>query len=185
MLRILTTWTAPQGAPYYTNMYFAGLNQAQAEDAHSAVAGLWNNFQADISTAYGCTVQGDVDVVTPATGQVTDQHTVAPVTFAGDDAGQPLPFTTQGLIRWSTGFWQSGRQVRGRTFIPGITEGQTQGGVPDPAFIAVWNPFLVTFLGATDPGNEFGIWSRTAGNHTAVSAGAMWDQWAVLRSRRD
>lgn len=185
MLRVTTTWTAPQGGPYITLWHTAGQNAADALDAVNAVGTFLGNVDTEISTAYGWTTSGIVEVIDPQTGQITGQFVVTGTFGVGASTGQPLPFTTQGLYRWLTGFFQNGRQVRGRTSIPGLTENASQGGKPDAAFVTTMQGKIAAFLADFSPGNEFSIWSPAAGTVTHVNAGSFWDQWAVLRSRRD
>lgn len=184
MLRITTIWSAARGGPYYTNMFFTGSTAAHAADAHSAVVGLWSNLSANLSNTVSAVVQSDVDVVDPATGFITDQWQVPSVTVAGASSNQPLPQSNQLLIRWVTGFYANGRQIRGRTFVPGATEMMTSVGRVEPATLAVFNPFLTSMLASLDPDNDLAIWSREAGTVTAVSSGSFWEEFAVLRSRR-
>lgn len=189
MLRVLSTWTAPQGGPYYTTHNFLGTGDVNALDAHSAVSSLWGDFVAHISNLFTVTVQADVDEIDPATGQITQQHTVPPLTLGGSSSNEPLGLATMGLCRWGTGFYVNGRQIRGRTFVPGITTSAGDNGKPSPAAVAIFNPFLTAFIAEPEPGNEFVVWSRpkpsAPGFTTDVSAGSFWTDWAVLRSRRD
>lgn len=185
MLRVEGTWTAPQGAPYFTTLHFTGAGATDAADAHDRVVVLFTSLAARFSNAYAITVLSEVAEVDPATGQTTDVHAVPAVTVNGTSSSQPLPFTTQGLLRWTTGFFQAGRQIRGRTFLPGVVEDDTQGGSPTAAVVNTVSGLLAAWLTNNEPLNQLAIYSRTGNTVTAVSDGTMWAQWAVLRSRRD
>jgi hypothetical protein len=87
-------------------------------------------------------------------------------------------------MRFETGVIVNGRRVRGRAFVPGLSE---------PMNTAAGNPLntLVTLMISagqgliTDPGNTLMVWSRTHSQaHEATAAGAS-SKWATLRSRRD
>lgn len=185
MQRVSLTWSSPQGGPYFSNLYFSGIGAADAATAHARAVALMQVFDQDISNAYSWTVDGDVYDVDTVTGQATAVHPVTPVTATGSSVGQPLPFTTQALAQWFTNVFQAGRQIRGRFFIPGFTEASTQGGSPDPG---VFNPLraaLQAWVAANPPSAKLVVWSRTGGTATVVVASGLWDQFAVLRSRRD
>lgn len=115
----------------------------------------------------------------------------------GNGTGERIPYANQGLIRWHTGHFRRGRELKGHTFIPGLTEDHVTSGVTNTAF--------QTFAqGAADGivGEGLIIWGRPIeaqtveehpphgveaadGDFASVSFANVWDKVAVLRSRRD
>ena len=105
----------------------------------------------------------------------------------GADAGEVLPTTLNGLIRWATGNVVAGRQLKGRTFVPAPVEAEnTTGGVVNAAYITGVGTAISALLGAANA--ELVIWSRPTperlGSHGTVIGGTVWQQWAVQRGRR-
>jgi hypothetical protein len=87
------------------------------------------------------------------------------------------------LIKWRTGIYLAGREIRGRTFIPGLDAFTNAEGVVDTTVHDALSDDLATWLGGLSAPPL--IWSRTHGDSAAVAAAEVWDQFAVLRSRRD
>lgn len=181
MLRVSTVMTGVPGAPYYSNMFFDGTDAPAASAASDAVHVFWTSFGAAMMNTIDIQVESDVDLVDAATGQVTGQFNVPQTPIAATGVGTPLPWANQGLVRWTTGVFVNGRQLRGRTFIPAMQEENSQLGVPLPASLALWQPWITAL--ATTGG--FGIYSQTHRQFALVEAGSPWDNWATLRSRRD
>ena len=77
----------------------------------------------------------------------------------------------------------SGRILRGHTYIPGPTEGNNTDGKPSGAYKSAIAAAFTDFLAVPDTFPL--VWSRTHGTVGPVLSGSCWDQWAVLRSRRD
>lgn len=185
MLRTRITWVSGQGAPYYSTMHWEGTTSANASTVHNRTVTFLQLFDQDINTAVDATVIGDVDQVDPATGEVVQRFNVTPVAVNSTSTGQTLPWSTQGLIRFKTGVFAGGRELRGRFFIPGFTELANLDGKVDPTGVAGFNGVLATWLAAGTAGTNLVVWSRTQGTTATVSNATIWDQWAVLRSRRN
>ena len=80
----------------------------------------------------------------------------------------------------------AGRLLQGRTFIPGISSGQLDGGQLSSACVTAFSTAQSTFL-ASIPADMV-IWHRpkgvTPGTYFAVDSGATWNELAVQRRRR-
>jgi len=115
MQKRVCTWAGFTGAPGYTTFYFKGdtlQSEAQLTNLFAAVAG---NLPPSITI----TIPNTGELVDPSTGEVTGTWTVgtqAVVTGTGTTALVP---TSGPQVRWTTGQFRRGHQVRGRTyFIP-------------------------------------------------------------------
>jgi len=182
MWRVTQVATGVAGSPYYLTHYFDKLTGTaqQAADA-------WRNFlSAGVSTYTApmifnpITEVGEVD---PTTGDLVGLSvvSVAGITFTG--AGDPLPPATSFLIRWRTGIYLNGKEVRGRTNIPRLAETDNTLGVPNAALITAWQTRLNTLLTAATPSPV--VYSPKNGLFAYVTAASPSNSWAVLRSRRD
>jgi len=178
--RVRTIFSGVQGAPYYSNLYFG--DTASASACVTAVATFWNDIDSVISTAIAYTVQGTVVTMDPITGDIISSEDVGGNNGFGTDAGELMPFATQALVRWHTGEYINGREVRGRCFIPGMTIVSDQSGVLLTTNRSVIQSGVDTLIGA---GQNMLIWSKTHGETRLVTTGDVWEQFAVLRSRRD
>lgn len=183
-LRVTTVFTGLQGAPYYNRLHFTGTTQSQAEDAAEAASGLW----ADLATAIvnECTIQVQPEVVSinDVTGEPDGVFTVTGLEpLVGGSSGVVLPYICQGLIRLRTGVYDGGREIRGRIFVPGLTEELSVDGNPSSALVSDYNTKMADFITAT--AGTFAVWSKKAGATAIVTGGTLWNQWAFLRSRRD
>jgi len=164
-------------------MYFDEVGGGTASNAVADTLTFWTNLKNVIDNSLLFTIEAEVAIVSEGTGQVTGIVGTAGGAVAGDDAGDPAPWATQGLIRWRTGTFIAGREVRGRTFIPGVTEARANGGVPDASYKSNCVTAINALIGSTN--STLVSWSRKNGDSAPVIAGSPWEQFAVLRSRRD
>jgi hypothetical protein len=136
-----------------------------------------------ISSSYTATVESEVFLIDQATGEPTGMESVTTTPVVCTQSSDPLPWQTQGLIRWTTGTFIGGRQVRGRTFIPGPCETCNTSGVPNSSYVPTLQSVAATFLGTS--GVTPVIYSRV--NHSAwpILGRSTWSKWAFLGSRRD
>lgn len=164
-----------------------------AQGAIDAVDDFWNAMLATMAAAISYSVLPEVTTIDVSTGEATAVETGTGQTRTGYAAGDVLPPATQGLIRWTTGVFIGGRQIRGRTFIPAQLEANSSAaGAPAGTLVTAAAAAITALNGSTE---VFCIYSRPqknsagsiirAGQAAAVNAGSLWDQFAVLRSRRD
>lgn len=185
MLRVTTQMTGRPGAPYYSTQYFAGTEQAHADEAVEALFDFWTAIKGYITTGLSIQILSEVDVVNPANGQITNTwtHSVVPVASTGN---APLPASTQGLLRLRTNTFLAGRRLIGRVFIPSMASDAQTTGVPSTGFMTTLAGAAEAMRVALEPGdNDWVVWSRSAGTIGAITNVSAWNQFAVLRSRRD
>lgn len=185
MLRVTIISTGVQGSPYYTNFFFGGSTDLEAAAANAAASDFWNDLNGVQHAALDWVSEPEVFQIDPATGQTTAVYPVAPQSGGGSAAGEANPWATQGLIRWRTGQFVAGREVRGRTFLPATVEPQNTEGVPGTGFITIVNTAATAFLTAAGGGGGLVVYSRAHGQAADVSQFSTWNQWAQLRTRRD
>lgn len=184
ILRMRTAWTGVQGTPLLSTHYFTRVDSSSAASAADAVAALWSGMEDYIDNALSWSVEPFVGVIDSATGALVGVDNTAGGN-AGDGASssETLPFASQGLLTLATGAVVNGRILKGRTFIPGPCEGNNDHGVPDATYKSALSAAATAML--TTPDAELLVWSRAHGVAHPVTTFDPWDQWAVLRSRRD
>jgi len=184
MFRVRTVFTGVTGAPWLNTLYFDSDSSGTAQQAATAAGTFWGAVDAYMDNTVAWTTEADVAIVNAATGDVTSAVGTTPVIGSGGDTGDPLPYATQGLIRWLTGIYVGGRQVRGRSFIPGMAESAcgASGTVSGAAVIGI-NAAGAALI--ADANSTLQVWSPTLGQANNVTIASTWSQFAVLRSRRD
>jgi hypothetical protein len=179
--------TGVAGSPYYSNLYFTGVATVeQAQDVVDNTEAFWDGLADSMMNTIVGVVQADVALIDEVSGDITGVLTTTGGSFTGSVAGDMLPPASQGLLRLFTNTFVGGRRIRGRVFLPAQAEANSTLGKPSGAWVTAQQSILNTFIaaGITD-GSELVIWSRKNGVAPLVAVGSPWDQWAVLRSRRD
>lgn len=182
MFRVRTRSTGVGGSPYYTNHYFNDFGST-AQQCADAVNIFWNSMRTVISSQVNMDIEDEVAVINAGTGLQTGQEQVVGAAQNGTSGVDLLPNATQGLIRWSTGVWTGGRQVKGKTFVFGPTETHSTNGIPTPAYTGLLQTAALGLI--ADTSTELVIYSPTHLAQFAATTASAWGQWAVLRSRRD
>lgn len=182
MYRVRTVISGGQGGPYLSTMYFNVVGGLTAANANAAVGTFWNSVKAKMGNSLSYATEAEVAEVDIATGQVTGIAAVTPQTGTGTPTTDMCPWTTQGLIRWRTGIFVGGREVRGRTFVPGPTEVENTAGVPAAAYVTALNAAASALI--ADANSDLMVYSKKNRDAVPVLSGSTWSQWAVLRSRR-
>lgn len=182
MYRVRTVFTGIQGSPWLSTMYFDSLGAGTAQQAVSAVGTFWGALDNFMGAGVAWATEADVADINSTTGQPEDVTSTTPSTGAGSGGADLLPAATQGLIQWRTGVFANGREVRGRTFIPGLMETASTGG-PSGTFASAAPTAAAALI--ADANSTLIIWSRANSSFAPVTSGTLWTSFAVLRSRRD
>lgn len=183
MWRVRTVLTGLAGSPYLNTFYFDDDSAQTAQDAADAVGAFWTAVDAFLPNTLSWSTEAAVDqlgvdgVLTGSTPTSTSNGTGAINAVLHNPA-------TQALVRWNTGQFLGGRELRGRTYIPGMSNStNTSSGTPDPTFTAAVDAAAEGLI--SDPNSELLVWSKRWSSSATVAAASVWNQWAVLRSRRD
>ena len=183
MYRVRTVIAGAQGGAELSTMFFNVTGGLTAANANAAVGAFWLAAAGAMSSSYSATTEGEVAEIDIATGNVTGLVAVTPITHTGTSAAYRLPPATQGLIRWRTGTYVGGREIRGRTFIPGLTQDDNTSGVPSSGMLSGLQTAANNLI--SDPLTDFVVYSRKNRDAAPVISGTPWAEFAVLRSRRD
>lgn len=186
MLRVTAVWNAGPGTPYYTSLYYDGDTSGEATAALAATAAFFNAMKGFTHTALVAKIGPEVEQVDPATGQILAVYLGASTFVGGTAAGDPEPWATQALIRWRTGDYVNGREIRGRTYWPGMVESAVILGVLNTAGIAAIDAAANGHLANANTVAAGGavIWSPTNGQASLITNASTWEQLAVMRTRR-
>lgn len=182
MYRITTLFSGPLVQGGGINQLYFDQGGGTGADAHSAVVAFWGEVDGWMQGGLQYTVEGEIELVDNITGQVESVETTDAVSGVGSVGGDALPPANQALIRWRTGVFNGGREIRGRTFIPGIAMAASVSGVPTSELRNTLNTAAGNLIG--DPDSELVVWSRK-GTFATVTSGSAWNKFATLRSRRD
>lgn len=180
--RIRTVFTGVAGTPWYSNIYFQGNG-----DTVSGVAGhvrdFWSSIMGYIDDSVTWTVEAEVAIINDANGQIVEMADWAGGSGVGGSADVPLPRATQALINWNTGVFVSGRQVRGKTFIPGIVQGANSQGTLASSVRTTYQNAANELI--SDGNGTLCVYSPTRHTSALVGSANVPTKFAVLRSRRD
>lgn len=182
MYRIRTIFQNQPGVPYLSTLFFSETGGTAAQAA--AAAGSFYSAMDDIlAGSVTWSFDGIVETVNPITGNILAITSVTPYSGLGVGSEEALPYATQGLVRWRTGEYVNGREIRGRTFLPCPPETMNADGVPSEAYTDTVDIAAAALLASANA--ELVVWSRVNQQQQAVTAFSTWPQWAILRSRRD
>jgi len=169
-----------------STMYWAASAPPGAAAISAAVGGFWDAIVGNMVNDISATLSPELEEVDPATGRLVDVHAMTGWTKTGFDTGEPMPWATQGLIRWRTGVTTGtpAKEIRGRTYIPGVPVAKSTGGRPSTAYQTTLTA-AVTAAVTTPTTVDLLIYSPKTAAAYVVTSGSGWGEFAVLRSRRD
>lgn len=197
ILRTLVRMTGVNPAsPYLSQMYWlpqtAGGSDADATDCLARFRAFWAALDDWITSTITANFDPAVQAIEDTTGELTAVYAATPVSALTMIGGtNPLPYQTQGLVRWATDGVLRGRVVKGRTFIPGPEEASNIGlGVPSSSYS---DALTLAAAEITDPGvtdSTAVVWSRPTtpggnnGTNSTITSGTGASSWSVQKSRR-
>jgi hypothetical protein len=182
MWKVTQVATGVAGSPYYLTGYFDGYG-GTAQNAADAWRAMLSGGVSTYTAPLIFQPIIEVQQVDPTNGNLiaTSIVSVLGQTFTG--AGDPLPPATSLLLRWRTGAYVGGREIRGRTNIPRQAETDSTLGVPTTTLLATWQARQTALLATANAKHV--VWSPKNGVWAQTVGASPWSQWAVLRSRRD
>lgn len=184
LVRVETEHTGLPGGPYLSVHNF-NTGAGTADDLADLVEAFWTDLRTVIRVGLQMRVEPVQTIFDDSTGQPVGTQVAATArTVTGGDSNDQKSAATQGLLQLRTGVYASGREIRGRLFVPAPCE--TSGAAtPTQAYIDTLTDAGTALVSASSGGNEWRVWSRARGQSAAVTACSGWNQYAVLRSRRD
>lgn len=193
--RTRVTLTTPQGSSLLTH-YWTTSNPtpdtATATEALARVRACLNSAAALIASGSSVAFDTNVEILDAATGTLINAASGAtPAAVVFSATGDIMPGLVQGLARFNTGTFFAGRAVRGRMFLPGLTEILSQSpGVPTASYISGWNAALGLLSTTIVTPISQVVWHRPKGSPPAggqafgIASRSVASTWSLLKSRR-
>jgi len=180
---VKVTFTGGPSGDWYSSMHFDHTLGSSTQDSVDTVKAFWDALKAKMTNLLVIHIDPVVTQLDPVTLEPIGLDTVTGYTINCSGSTDALPFQTQGCILWNTGVWIGGRQVRGKTYIPGITEAENdQPGVPGAGMLSAMATAAAAVVTPVDGVPV--VASRTHGGAIPISAAQVSLKWALLRSRR-
>jgi hypothetical protein len=196
MYRVTTTFSGVPVAGGGVNRLYFSTGGGTAQQAATAVVTWWNGVKDVIDDGLTMTVSSTVDTVNIENGDLEGQDAVTGSVITGTASEDPLPPQIQGVVRLLTGSFSHGSQIRGRIYIPGLTEGDTLGGTWQSTRAGLVTTAAAALIASANA--ELVVWRRPIvfnpptetrdsrdGEFAGVTSAALWEKFASLRSRRD
>jgi hypothetical protein len=186
MYEVLTRWSGSNAADsMVTVMNFT--DAVPISDIRGTLADFWTTVSNQLSASTTWSIDESGREFDAASGQTTGLWSdPAAKSGAGSVTGDgPVSNASMMLLQWRTGLYRNGRELRGRSFIPGLAVNRLTGGEVSNATRAA----IQTSLNSNIIANGYlEIWSRpkggSPGTSATVVAGTIWNEMAVLRGRR-
>lgn len=180
--RYRTVFSGVAGAPWYSNMFFEG-GTPEGEAYGEDVQNFWTGVASQMITAVTWEIEPTYTVFEASTGLITDVGGWAGDAGAGLVSGEGLPYAVQAIVNWHTSVYVAGRELRGRTFIPGLTvTANDQGTLLESAQADIQTAASGLISGSS---GAMTIFSRTHLVEHIVETAQVPLKLGVLRSRRD
>lgn len=194
--RVRTIWTGGGISGGLSTFYFGPdmtiTTLADRQACVDRIRDFWVALQTHIQIGVTFNVDGNIDFIDPANGQLVGSGTATARVGQGTLAGDPLPYQTQGLVRWNTNTIADGHRLRGHTYIPAPMESENTSGAPVAAYVTAANAAGAAALAAGT--FNLVVWHRPvvdssgtvtrAGSSGLVTGAVGQASWSVLRSRR-
>lgn len=163
--------------------FYSQLTGEGAAAAAVAAVRTWLDLEkGKWSNAARYQVQSEVASMDPVTGEVVNVFVVpAPAVVLGTSVTDVMPAGVQVIAQLQTGQYAGGRQIRGRIFLPALTESSfASSGTVDTGVIND----LVTSIGNLANDADLVVWSRKNGAAVPVASVSVPFTVGFLKSRR-
>ena len=194
MYRIRIVGTGWTGGPSLNTLYFTS-DSSSAADA-LAIAGhvrasWYETISYMVPSFVTQNVQGDVDVLDPATGDITDTFSTTPTAgMVGRGGANSAPIVAAAVLRLTTALFIAGRRLRGRAFLSPLSADKVEAdGTMTVVGRSYGDAFGTALLASLTSGQAWVVWHRpkagSGGVASAVVTAVTNDKIGELRSRRD
>lgn len=195
ILRVRTVLSYGSGGPGLHTAYFlpgtVGGSTADATDVVGRVRAMFQSQITAFSNSMFIQVSTDVAAIEATTGMLTGNFSAAAAALVTGTGGASQEITAAMiLVRSRTNSVINGRAVRGRWYIGPVAATSTNplGGVIT-TLVTSWNASANATIAPAGTTSAPVVWHRpttlNAGTHAPVTSFSTWDQYAVMRSRRD
>lgn len=188
--RVRLIWSNFSGAPGYSNFYFA----PGTPPPLTALRTLFEAIKVDLPTGATITYPGSGDVISEATGQITDSWSATPPANTVGTGGTNYVGTAGYVLEWRCSGVVDGKRPIGKTFIVPVRVAvfDSDGSITS-AVLSIAVAASQAFVAAT--AGQFFVWHRPVrdpgsgdiirvGGLAAVTSSSVPDLAVVMRSRR-
>lgn len=181
---ILTHWNTAAGSTFLSVMYMAAGNTLASQRA--ALSTFWNVVDGILDNSTTWQIDNEARVLDDATGVLTALRTDA-TNYGGTGGvtGEQVPDVAQVLFKWNTGIILGGRFLQGKTYVPGLSNGNMVNGNLSTGIAAAEAGYGNALIAA---GVGMGVWHRpvggTGGSFRDAATCSVNTELAVQRRRR-
>jgi hypothetical protein len=184
LYEVQTVWSGVAGSPYYTTARGLLTGGTTPQEMADAMEDFLIAIAPVTDARLVAVINNEVRVIESTDGETQAVLTISGATKTMTGSGDPLPSLAQLLVRYQTGVFTSGRQIRGRWFIPGQLEANnTSVGLPSAGLVTGVDTAAGAFVTAC--AGDFVIYSPTHRVYASVQGASVAGDWSFLRSRRD
>lgn len=186
LYEVVTDWAFENSPGGNTVMYFTE-GSADISFLRASLETMYESVADRLDSLTRYTIRTSGNVKDSATGLLTDAWADGEArTGLGTAVGEPVPNASQVLLQWRTEAIVSGRRLRGRTFIPGLTSLAVVSGHLGSTALADFTDAAEQFV--EDCAGQFVVWHRpvggAGGSVAPVTTASVWNELAVQRGRR-
>jgi len=195
LLRVRTVLSYFSGGPGLNTIYWIpgtpGGVTADATDAVARVRAMWLAMAPQFSSSMQFQTSNDVALIDEVTGTLTGSLAAAGVAgVAGTGGSNNEVVAAMLLVRLRTAGVRNGRLVKGRWYLGPVGAGVANGlGTVTTGNVTAMNTAANALLTGGATASVPCVWHRpkdlAPGAGFPVTSASTWDQFAVLRSRRD
>lgn len=191
LYRFRTLWTGFQGAPGYTNMFFATdtVTTGEATSLAASIRTFWLGVANLIPSDITLQIQADVQLQDAATSKVNGSLTIAQPAAVTPLGSGAYSAPTGASMTWHTGIFFNGREIKGRTYLVPLigTAYEADGTLTASAQSSMSDAgsALITATGIKFVVRSPASQAASGGAAAHIASVAVKDTAAVLRSRRD
>jgi len=172
-----------QGSPLYSRLHWDSTGfdgQIGADAVANATHELWTDLAAFMHNQTVIAVMPEVALVDDSTRETTAVFITSEANIAGALSTERIASGLQLVAQHRSGQFVGGREVRGRTFIPGLTESANDSGRPIGATrTAAAAAFDTWFTGHDPQGGILSIHGFFPAMNTTI-----WTEFGFIDSRR-
>lgn len=196
MLRVRAVSQGWTGGPGLSTFYFGQNSSTDVDDATMAddvserVHAVFASHTAIWPTNWTVQVSNEVDILSPATGNLVATFTATGLGLVTGTSSNPMGPAAAGVcINQNTPDFIDGRRVRGRTFLVPVIRAGDSDGTPDSGVVNSAIDFGQDLITPIEEGPSWVVWHRpkgaTPGSYHHITGVTVKDRFSVLRSRRD
>ena len=183
--QIITDWGTVNGGGKVSVMYFD--SSVNVADQRTALETMFDALLSGLDNTTNYVIRGTGVEVSDSTGSLVDLWSeTSTKSGTGTGTGEPVADAVQALLRFKTQTLRAGRFIQGRCFIPGVSTSQQDGGNLTGAAVSAFGAAANTLASGSA---GLMVWSRPRGAIPGVAAnataGTCWNEFAVLRRRRN